>query len=383
MNGTDLDVGPLLEPVDRAQVRDYLDGLDDGDGGPTPIALASTRTAAQVAVALAIVAAILLAVAWVAVEDALGGRDGAVPWALGSSAIVLALAAAAVWFGVRAARGWFGTGARWLRLDRFARANGMRFVPRPGVRRLPGMIFTAGLDGEAFDLVRAPKSAAAGPVAARFAEAANLKYTTDVGRFSTTVHWGYVAIRLGTRLPHLVLDATGNDPWFGSSLPRRFPSEHRLRLGAEFDRRFTLYCPPEYEAEALRLFTPDVMERFIDRVAALDVEIVDDWLFLYVRGDLVRPDPETWRWIGSVVDVLVERVGRWERWRDDRLAGERTMQPAPSVAAGAELLRPPPGVSARGRRLRSRLPWALVALGALAVVVEIVSFLADLLGAVR
>lgn len=36
-------------------------------------------------------------------------------------------------------------------------------------------------------------------------------------------------------------------------------------------------------ADALYLFTPDIMARFIDNAAQLDVEIVDDWLFLYLQ----------------------------------------------------------------------------------------------------
>ena len=92
-------------------------------------------------------------------------------------------------------------------------------------------------------------------------------------------------------LPHIVLDSTGNNSVFGSNLPVTFDADQLLGLEGDFDRHFSLYCPADYERDALYLFTPDIMARFIDNAAVLDVEIVDDWLFLYGKRQVLHARP--------------------------------------------------------------------------------------------
>ena len=120
-------------------------------------------------------------------------------------------------------------------------------------------------------------------------------------------------------LPHIVLDATSNNGLFGSNLPSTFARSQRLSLEGDFDRYFSMYCPEGYETDALYLFTPDIMARFIDNAAALDVEIVDDWLFLYTKRDAVTLDPASWAWMFGAVAATLDKLAQWERWRDDRL----------------------------------------------------------------
>ncbi|WP_354002739.1 hypothetical protein [Microbacterium elymi] len=143
-----------------------------------------------------------------------------------------------------------------------------------------------------------------------------------------------------------------------------------MHLEGDFDQHFALYCPEGYEQDALYLFTPDIMARFIDHAAALDVEIVDDWLFLYAQGrTLSTLDPATWAWMFATVGALLDKMAQWARWRDDRLAPDAAARattsgtasaPAPSPAGAASLpftapvaaFTPPPGVAPAGRRLR-------------------------------
>ncbi len=147
----------------------------------------------------------------------------------------------------------------------------------------------------------------------------NYQYTTGSGKNRTTHRWGYVAIKLDVPLPHIVLDATSNNGLFGSNLPMAFDKDQKLSLEGDFDRYFSLYCPQGYEQDALYLFTPDIMARFIDNAAALDVEIVDDWLFLYGKREFSSLDPATWAWLFSVVAALLDKFAQWARWRDDQL----------------------------------------------------------------
>src|SRR6478609_9747463 len=166
-----------------------------------------------------------------------GGSTGASIFAV---LLVLALGAAAVitFFTVRANR------IRRYRIGMFAQANGMSYTERIANPPLPGMIFSLGSGRLATDLVRGTQP--------RFVEFGN---------------YG-----------------------FGSNLPASFQRAQRLSLEGDFDRHFTLYCPEGYEQDALYLFTPDIMARFIDHAAQLDVEIVDDWLFLYARREVSTLD---------------------------------------------------------------------------------------------
>lgn len=252
---------------------------------------------------------------------------------------------------------------RW-RIAGFARDVGMEYIPAVPAPPLPGVIFSLGSARTATDVVRGLQP--------RFVEIGNHSYVVSNGKNSTTVRWGYIAIRLGTPLPHIVLDATANDGAFGSNLPASWVRGQRLSLEGGFDRHFRLFCPEGYERDALYLFTPDVMARFIDNAAVLDVEIVDDWLFLYSREELSSVDPGRWAWEFSVISALLDKLEQWERWRDDRVTAVSAPAPVPVAHAGgaasggapvvpAGLLQPHPrGVAPAGRRLRRSNPWVVV-----------------------
>jgi len=288
---------------------------------------------------------------------------------------------AAFFFGLRGDR--LAQERRW-RLARFAQAVGMEYVPTISEPPLPGSIFHRGSGRTAVDVLRGREP--------RFVEVGNYRYTVSNGKNQTTVRWGYIAIKLNVPLPHIVLDASGNSISLGT-----FDRDQHLSLEGDFDRYFRLYCPQGYERDALYLFTPDVMARFIDNAAVFDVEIVDDWLFLYSSGDMSTTDPGRWAWTFSLLSAVLDKLAQWERWRDDRLlpatdpgvpwgpgAGAPGAAPspgapgreAPGVAASAAgmpgaaasapapvapmPLSAPPGVAPPGRRLRRGVPWLLL-----------------------
>ncbi len=249
------------------------------------------------------------------------------------------------------------------RIARFAEANAMTFRRIVADPPLPGMIFHRGHSRVASDLVRGQEP--------RFVEFGNYRYTTGSGKNKTTHSWGYVAVKLDVPLPNIVLDALGNNG-LGSNLPSTFSKDQRLSLEGDFDQHFTLYCPSGYEADALYLFTPDIMARFIDHAAQLDVEIVDDWLFLYMRRPASTTDVSTWAWLFGTVGALLGKFDQWARWRDDRLRSAQhsaaqhpaTRLPSPPgppaalpFAPPAGMLRPPAGVAPQGRRLRKGFSW--------------------------
>ncbi|MFT4280617.1 hypothetical protein [Microbacterium sp.] len=368
------DERPLTEPVDRAAARAYVaelrkSGRAPAGTGPIGIVIGVAFAAVFLLVFGGVFASIFTTFLAVGSGSGAPGVLSFVPFVM--IVLIIALIATLVW---RFSRN--STAVRWYRLDRFARANGMQWHPEAINPPLPGMIFSLGRSRKATDIVRGAHP--------RFVEFGNYQYTTGSGKNQTTHKWGYVAVKLSTPLPHIVLDATSNNGLFGSNLPAAFNRDQRLSLEGDFDRHFSLYCPEGYEADALYLFTPDIMARFIDHAAALDVEIVDDWMFLYAKRDFSTLYPGTWAWLFSVVRAFLDKFAQWERWRDDRLAalaapvvptpGASANGPAgaadgagtPGVAgplpfvAPMAALRPPPGVAAPGRRLKQRFPWAIV-----------------------
>ncbi|MFG6475743.1 hypothetical protein ACFXP7_05085 [Microbacterium sp. P06] len=352
--GVGFDARPLIEPVDPAAARAFSKALRAQGRAPS-----SNAAGVVIAVGAVIVAVFVFLSAGAGVIVSLldGGAAAAGAAVVPGLIIVgiIGLTTFLVIFGNRRRN------ERWVKLDRFARANGMTFVPTIADPRLPGMIFNRGSSRESSDIVRGAQP--------RFVEFANYRYTTGSGKNRTTHVWGYVAVKLDVPLPHIILDAVGNNGLFGSNLPTIYDRDQRLSLEGDFDRYFSLFCPAGYERDALYLFTPDIMARFIDNAAQLDVEIVDNWLFLYAKRDVSTLDPATWGWMFTVVAALLDKLAQWARWRDDHLAVTTTAPVQDSVASGIPgaqpgpppaLTPPPPGVAVPGRRLKSGVPWVAI-----------------------
>ena len=358
------DARPLTEPVDSQAVREHAQLMK--------AATASTQNTATVVVfAIVIIVALLtlvpaiLGMVLVFVRAPLG-EQGALS-ALGAVLPLGLLTAAGVGVFLAVRAFLRKRDVTRYRLHRFAEANGMHYHPVSLNPPLPGMIFHLGRSRRADDIVRGTEP--------RFAEFGNYQYTVGSGKNSTTYKWGYVAIKLDVPLPHIVLDALSNNGLFGASnLPTSFRRDQRLELEGDFNQHFALYCPEGYEADALYLFTPDIMARFIDHAAAMDVEIVDDWLFLYARRDFSTLDPATWAWLFSAVAALLAKFEQWARWRDERLRLAPLRTGAASglpFAAPTAVLTPPPGVAPEGQRLRQRFSW-VVAIPIVGVIVWVV-----------
>lgn len=356
------DARPLIEPVRAADIREFTARLR-AEGR-----LASPFAGTQgVQIVLLLVIGGVFAVMFLGIFGTVVGAmvmSGSMGWLFVIPVLlVLGAIGGIVWLAIRL---YAGGRERWYRLSRFAEANAMSYVPLLKSPALPGMIFGQGHSRAARDLVRGEHP--------RFVEFANYRYVTGSGKNQTTHKWGYVAIKLDVPLPHILLDAVGNNGLFGSNLPTSVDRDQRLRLEGDFDKYFALFCPRGYERDALYLFTPDIMARFIDNAAELDVEIVDDWLFLYAKRDLTTLDPATWAWLFATVGALLEKFAQWSRWRDDRLATEASVGAVGDAFAAAPALRPPPGVAPQGRRLRTRVSVLSILAIVVFVVLWVVSF---------
>lgn len=201
----------------------------------------------------------------------------------------------------------------WYRLEGFAHANGLMFSADSHGPNYPGAIFTAGRARRALNQLFS--------VTGRHIAMGNHRYVTGSGKSSTTHTWGYLAIQLERSLPHMVLDARANNNIFGdTALASTLSKSQVLSLEGDFDRHFTLYCPEAYERDALYVFTPDLMALLIDEAAPFDVEIVDDWMFVYSPTPFAGADPHLYQRLFRIVDTVgAKTLARTNRYADERI----------------------------------------------------------------
>ncbi|MEY2847961.1 MAG: hypothetical protein RI885_626 [Actinomycetota bacterium] len=231
-----------------------------------------------------------------------------------------------------------------MKQTRFAQANGLLFSARDANPVYPGAIFQTGSERAARDHFRASSG--------RYLDFGNYRYTTGSGKNRSTHHWGFLALQLDRALPHLVLDSRANNGLFGgTNLPLSFHRDQTLSLEGDFDRHFTLYCPREYEADALYVLTPDMMALLIDDAATFDVEIIDSWMFVYSAAPFDMTDPSTIERLRRiVVTVGAKTVSRTERYADERVVEQAAAASAMRFSADRG-----PGANPRGDALTARM----------------------------
>lgn len=149
--------------------------------------------------------------------------------------------------------------------------------------------------------------------ARRFVEIGNLQPVVNPGNRRPT---GYIRMVLARHVPHIVLLARRNGPL----IPFDLKGSQQLSLEGDFDSHFTLYAPAGYETDALYIFSPDVMDRFISHAQGFTCELVDDELYLYSRKPLDIGRGATLESLEPVLRPLAEKLGhQLELYADDRV----------------------------------------------------------------
>lgn len=344
-----VDYAPLTEPVNPVDVKTFRVEAAQRPNYGNASAIGQVIALVVVFVVLGFVGLTFLAVlgpVFVSVfQDA--GVAGAVVVAfaaLSGFAVFVVIAIVAI----RGTLGVAGRWERWYRLDRFARANGMVFSPSDPDPQYPGAIFGLGRSRTALDHLRSASD--------RFLDYGNYRYVTGSGKNQSTHHWGFLALQLDRSLPHMVLDSRANNGLFGgSNLPATFTKEQVLSLEGDFNDSFTLYCPKQYERDALYVFTPDLMALLIDNAAPFDVEIVDRWMFVYSAARFDLRQPAVHQRLLRIVDTIgAKTLSQTDRYSDERI-GDFT----------ANLVAP------QGQRLKRGL-----SVGAVIAIVAVLAFMA-------
>ena len=67
-------------------------------------------------------------------------------------------------------------------------------------------------------------------------------------------------------------------------------------------------CRARISLDALYLFTPDLMVLFMDRASDFDVEIVDDWMYVYSPKPFRMAGRRTYERLFAVLDTVGART---------------------------------------------------------------------------
>lgn len=222
-------------------------------------------------------------------------------------------------FGVTALRAHVDRRIRFLELSS---TNAWRYTPRVANVQEQGLLFQQGRDRVMTDVFDAQE--AQGHLRFQFG---NYRYTIGHGRYQRTYQWGFVAIKLQRRLPHMLLDATANNMrMFGfnlSNLPATFTKDQVLSLEGDFNSYFTLYAPKEYKRDAFYVFTPDLMALLIDTTKTCDVEVIDDMMYVYMPPLDISKEAVVRRLI-SITDTVGVKTHRQTAQYADEYVGDRS-----------------------------------------------------------
>lgn len=311
MDLTHVDYSALTNPITSAQVRAFRAQVRAAQRAD-PKVTTSIQTATGI---FAIVFIVAIAAIFIAVGTSIAGQlvDQGAP-GLGSIVpffFIMCFVALGILILVR----HYGSGgewAKWMRLTNFAQANGMQFRTRSAAPSYPGMIFTIGDSRSAYDHINSTTG--------RYFDFGSYQYSTGSGKSRSTRFWGFLALKLDRELPNMVLDSKQNNGIFGTDLPISLKRDQILSLEGDFDQHFTLYCPQEYEQDALYVFTPDLMALLIDDAGTYDVEIVDDWMFLYSPHALPALSQPTYAHLLNIVQTVGNKtVSQTANYHDDRV----------------------------------------------------------------
>jgi hypothetical protein len=268
-------------------------------------------------------------------------------------------------------------------LAKFAADNGLTYRPVSQALSYPGCIFTT-LNTGSLSLVRDRLSTASGRDVeiGNFEAFAQLETGPDGQPEPAPPQSmrGFVALQMSRQLPNMILISKRRIEG-DAALPIDPDPSQTLGLEGDFDDYFTLYCPKEFERDALYVFTPDLMALLIDEATPFDVEIVDTWMFLYATHAFDPLDSSLYGRIFHILDTIGSKVVRQTSFFSDPELGP---MPNEAPAQGWHFV-PNPALfgekSPTGTRLKpkSQLPGLYLAFGLLALFIVGMFFFANLL----
>lgn len=172
------------------------------------------------------------------------------------------------------------------RLKEFAKLNGFVYVSE-GIEKRNGILFGSGHSPSILHGIRLHDE-----TTLDFLEIANYTFSIGYGKSESLHRYAYVRMKLPRRLPNMLLDSVKNNKLRSfANLPEYIAKGQTLTLEGNFNDYFRLYVPDNYQRDALYIFTPDLMLAFLEYSSDLDIEIIDDDLYLFKAGTFKLTNP--------------------------------------------------------------------------------------------
>ena len=207
----------------------------------------------------------------------------------------------------------------------FAVANGLEFYRDLSVTNYPGTPFRVRIYVPY--TMRSPGG--------QFIEFGQLRPIWQSRRSNGSPTQTFMRFKLPIALPHMVLRSRKSEVNVLDSVG----DSVKLKLEGKFGDMFDLYVPKGYERDALYIFTPDVMERFIDATPNFDCEIIGDELYFYSTKKIHFIYPQNLSKLIAIFNHVMQKFARQSsKYRDERLEvtgrqAQMTMKSSPVANA--------------------------------------------------
>ncbi|MEK7519619.1 MAG: hypothetical protein AAB581_00015 [Patescibacteria group bacterium] len=181
----------------------------------------------------------------------------------------------------------------------FADVNGWRYTHHSDPSQESGIMFRQGKG-------RSISHCIEGNAEDRKFRIFNYEFSIGSGRNKHTYYYTVFAFLFLGRFPHVYLNRTQNA--YGVSV-----GEH-ISLPAEFEKKFVLSAPREYEIEALEMFTPAVLAKLLDNDFPHDIEFVNQEMLIFSAGrvqNFGQLEKEFKRAL-ELEDILDEKLDRFK-----------------------------------------------------------------------
>lgn len=181
----------------------------------------------------------------------------------------------------------------------FAEINGWHYKSYGDPDQESGIMFKQGNGGSISNIIE-------GVIDGRQFRIIEYDFSVGSGKSKKTYYYAVFAFKFNGSFPHIYLNNKYNS--YGLSVGEKIP------LSSEFEKRFTLFAPKEYEIEALEIFTPDILANLLDNGFPHDVEFINQEVLIFTNGqinDFNQLEKEFKRALG-IEDLLDEKLDKFK-----------------------------------------------------------------------
>lgn len=143
------------------------------------------------------------------------------------------------------------------------------------------------------------------------------------------INKAFLRLRFDKQIPHLFLDSKNNE--------ERFVQEdyvkQALSLEGDFPDAFMLFAPTDYQIDALQIFTPDVMQAFLDCGRDFDYELIGNSLYIFVPTEVIRSSTGLAQLLGGARRLYEEVTKQLLTYKDDRVSAQTGGVAQPTTVA--------------------------------------------------